>query len=65
MRLTPEDYSHLITDQYGFKLECMSWVQETNHVFTCTEDFHLRTPDLNVQVFKTKRVLKMNLALPL
>ena len=50
MRVTAEEYGHLITDQCGFKLECVSWVKETNQVFTCNDDFRLRRPDLTVKV---------------
>ena len=50
MRVAAEEYGHLITDQCGFKLECVSWVKETNQVFTCNDDFRLRRPDLTVKV---------------
>ena len=50
MRITGEQYLHLIADQVAFKISVFAMVEETNQVNADHEDFRLRRPDLEIEV---------------
>lgn len=49
MRITGEEYLHLIVDQVAFKISVLAMVEETKQVYADHDDFRLRRPDLEIE----------------
>ena len=55
MRITGEEYLHLIVDQVAFKISVLAMVEETKQVYADHDDFRLRRPDLEIEVRPSNR----------
>lgn len=59
MKVTAEEYLPLITDEVGFVINVMSYVDETGQRFATKEDFRLRLPDIKIEVRNFVRIFKL------
>lgn len=56
LRVTAEEYLHLIVDQVAFKINVLAKVAETNQIHADNDDFRLRRPDLELKAPETVKV---------
>lgn len=51
MTVSPDDYLNEMVDQCAFKSTVMAKVAETNQIFCAYDDFRLRRPDVEIEVW--------------
>ncbi|KAK2155991.1 hypothetical protein LSH36_224g02007 [Paralvinella palmiformis] len=56
MRVSFEEYQHVIVDQIGFIIDVLATVSETNQLTPLQDTYRLRRPDLTIQAPDTVRV---------
>ena len=50
MRVTCEEYLHLVVEQVSFKVSVLCKVGETNQIYADDDTFRLRRPDIAIKV---------------